>query len=104
MFIARVTGSVVSTQKIPSVSGKKLLLVDALTVKGDPPGQLVSSGRCAVAIDTLGAGEGELVLVTQGSSARLTDETKTVPTDAVVIGIIDSIQVGANDLYNKQDS
>lgn len=102
MFIGRVTGSVVSTQKIPSVVGKKLLLVDALAVKGENPGQLVSTGRCAVAIDTLGAGEGELVLVTQGSSARLTEETRNCPTDAVVIGIIDAIQVGTRELYKKQ--
>ncbi|NLX22915.1 MAG: EutN/CcmL family microcompartment protein [Phycisphaerae bacterium] len=102
MFIGKVTGNVVSTQKIGSVIGKKMLLIDAMSVKGDSPGQLVSTGRVAVAIDTLGAGEGELVLVTQGSSARLTDETKNVPTDAVVVGIIDAIQVGAQELYKKE--
>ncbi len=102
MFIGKVTGNVVSTQKIGSVIGKKMLLIDAMSVKGDSPGQLVSTGRVAVAIDTLGAGEGELVLVTQGSSARLTDETKSVPTDAVVVGIIDAIQVGAKELYKKE--
>lgn len=101
MFIGKVTGNVVSTQKIGSVIGKKMLLIDAMSVKGDSPGQLVSTGRVAVAIDTLGAGEGELVLVTQGSSARLTDETKSVPTDAVIVGIIDAIQVGAHELYKK---
>lgn len=100
MFIGKVTGSVVSTQKIASVTGKKLLLVEAMNVKGTP-GELTSTGRVAVTIDTLGAGEGELVLVTQGSSARLTDETKSVPTDAVVVGIIDAIQVGSQELYKK---
>ncbi|HOW71688.1 MAG TPA: EutN/CcmL family microcompartment protein [Phycisphaerae bacterium] len=100
MFIGKVTGSVVSTQKIASVTGKKLLLVEAMNVKGSP-GELTPTGRVAVTIDTLGAGEGELVLVTQGSSARLTDETKSVPTDAVVVGIIDAIQVGSHELYKK---
>lgn len=102
MFIGRVTGNVVSTQKLDSVVGRKLLLIDAMTVKGDPPGDLVSTGRAAVAVDVLGAGEGELVLVTQGSSARLTAETKNVPADAVVIGIIDAIQAGAKEVYKKE--
>ena len=70
MFIGKVTGTVVATQKIKSVVGKKLLLVQSMSVEGDPPGHLKPSGRLAVAVDTVGAGEGELVLVTQGSSAR----------------------------------
>jgi ethanolamine utilization protein EutN len=56
----------------------------------------------AVAIDTLGAGEGDLVLVTQGSSARLTESTKNMPTDAVVVGIIDEIQAGSREIYKKR--
>ena len=102
MFIGRVTGSVVSTQKVDTVIGSKLLLVQALDVKGDPPGELVPTSRTAVAIDNLGAGEGELVLVTQGSSARLTESTKNLPIDAVVVGIIDAIQTGKKELYKKQ--
>ncbi|HOA75488.1 MAG TPA: EutN/CcmL family microcompartment protein [Phycisphaerae bacterium] len=101
MFIAKVTGTVVATQKVSTVTGKKLLLVEAMTIKGEPPA-LQSSGRIAVAVDTVGAGEGELVIVTQGSSARLTDLTSNVPTDAVVIGIIDAIQAGGQTLFNKQ--
>jgi len=102
MFIGKVSGSVVSTQKIDTVVGSKLLLVKAMTVKGDPPGELVDTGRVAVAIDTLGAGEGDLVLVTQGSSARLTESTKNMPTDAVVVGIIDEIQAGSREIYKKR--
>jgi len=102
MFIGKVSGSVVSTQKIDTVVGRKLLLVQALTVKGDPPGELASTGRVAVAVDTLGAGEGELVLVTQGSSARLTESTRNLPTDAVIIGIIDAIQASDKELYKKK--
>ncbi len=102
MFIGRVTGTVVATQKVKSVVGKKLLLVQSMTVEGDPPGALKPSGRLAVAVDTVGAGEGELVLVTQGSSARLTDMTSDVPTDAVIIGIIDAIQVGEKEIYKQR--
>lgn len=104
MFIAKVTGTVVATQKVKSVVGKKLLLVQSMGVDAGPPAKLVPSGRSAVAIDTVGAGEGELVIVTQGSSARLTDMTSDVPTDAVVIGIIDEIQVGGGEVYKQQRS
>lgn len=103
MFIGRVTGTIVSSQKVRSVVGKKLLLVQSMTVEGADPGKLKPSGRMAVAIDTVGAGEGELVIVTQGSSARLTEMTADVPTDAVIVGIIDTIQVGPRTLYSKPD-
>ena len=102
MFIGKVTGTVVASQKIETVIGRKLLLVQALNVKGDPPGMLEPRSLTAVAIDTVGAGEGELVLVTQGSSARLTEATQKLPIDAVVVGIIDAIQVGGQELYKKQ--
>lgn len=102
MFIGKVSGSVVSTQKIDTVVGSKLLLVKAMSVKGDSPGELIDTGRVAVTIDTLGAGEGDLVLVTQGSSARLTESTKNMPTDAVVVGIIDAIQTGNKEIYKKK--
>jgi ethanolamine utilization protein EutN len=102
MFIGKVSGSVVSTQKIDTVVGSKLLLVKAMSVKGDSPGELVDTGRVAVTVDMLGAGEGDLVLVTQGSSARLTESTKNMPTDAVVVGIIDEIQAGSREIYKKR--
>jgi len=99
MFIGKVMGSVVATQKVKSVVGKKLLLVDVYNAKGN---ELASTGRSAVVIDAMGAGEGDLVLVTQGSSARLTDMTSDVPTDAVVVGIIDAIQMGHTEVYKKR--
>jgi ethanolamine utilization protein EutN len=55
---------------------------------------MVTTGRTLIAIDTMGAGENEYVLVVQGSSARMTPETKNLPVDAVIIGIIDSVRVG----------
>ncbi len=102
MFIGKVTGSVVASQKIKSVIGKKLLLIQSMTVDADQPTSLKPSGRVAVAIDTVGAGEGELVIVTQGSSARLTEMTSDVPTDAVIVGIIDAIQIGGKEIYKKR--
>ena len=101
MFIGQVTGTVVATQKVASVNGKKLLLVNSMTVEGDKGATLKPSGRVAVAIDTVGAGEGDVVLITQGSSARLTAMTSDVPTDAVIIGIIDAIQVASGEIYRK---
>jgi ethanolamine utilization protein EutN len=86
MFLAKVTGNVVSSQKDLRCQGMKLLLVQPHVTQG---GRLVSSGSSIVAVDTVGAGEGALVLFTQGSSARLTDSTKESPVDAVIIGIVD---------------
>jgi len=100
MFIGKVTGSVVATQKLESVVGLKLLMIQAYNLKD---GCLVQTPRTAVAIDTLGAGEGEFVLVTQGSSARLTERTKNVPADAVIVGIIDAMQEGTKEVYSKKD-
>ena len=102
MFIGKVTGNVVATQKVKSVVGKKLLLVDVYNAKSGDKSELTSTGRSAVVMDSIGAGEGDLVLVTQGSSARLTELTGDVPTDAVVIGIIDAIQMGTQEVYKKQ--
>ena len=102
MFIGRVTGTVVSTQKLESVVGCKLLLVQALNVKPGSPASVEETSKTAVALDYLGAGEGELVLVTQGSSARLTEWTKNLPADAVVIGIIDAMQVESQEIYKKE--
>ncbi|MBS1872561.1 MAG: EutN/CcmL family microcompartment protein [Acidobacteria bacterium] len=90
MFLAKVIGSVVSTQKDPRFSGMKLLLIQPYINK---EGVLVTSGSSVVAVDSVGAGAGECVLFTQGSSARLTDTTKDKPVDAVIVGIVDSVEV-----------
>jgi ethanolamine utilization protein EutN len=93
MFIAKVTGSVVATQKIESMVGFKLLVVEPYRLDPTERLSLISTGRTFVAIDTLGAGEGEFVLITQGSSARLTKETANMPTDSVVVGIVEKVHV-----------
>ena len=99
MFIAQVTGSVVATQKAATMTGHKLLVVEPYRLDEKSRSRLVSTGRTFIAVDTLGAGEGQFVLVTQGSSARLTPETKSLPIDAVVIGLVDSVRVEGRDVF-----
>ena len=99
MFIAQVTGSVVATQKAATMTGHKLLVVEPYRLDEKSRTRLVSTGRTFIAGDTLGAGEGQFVLVTQGSSARLTPDTKSLPIDAVVIGLIDSVRVDGTDVF-----
>lgn len=89
MVLSQVKGHVVSTAKVDSLGGKKLLLVEIVSVRQEG---LVRTRRHMVAMDAVGAGEGELVLVVQGSSARLAEGFKDTPADAVIVGIIDSLQ------------
>jgi carbon dioxide concentrating mechanism protein CcmL len=87
MIFARVVGTVVSSQKDPNLSGKKLLLCKEVDHEGKP------LKTYHVAVDAVQAGEGNLVLLSYGSSARMTDETKNAPIDAVVMAIIDNVQI-----------
>ena len=102
MFVALVTGSVVATQKTESMTGHKLLVVEPYRLDEKSRDRLVTTGRTFIAVDTLGAGEGQLVLVTQGSSARLTPETKSLPIDAVVIGLIDTVRIEGKEVFTRQ--
>ncbi len=102
MLLAKVTGSLVSTQKVDSMTGHRLVLVEPCRVDRET-GRLAGSGRSLVAVDTVGAGEGECVLLTQGSSARLTPGTKNLPVDTVIVGIIDSVHVEHTCVYEKTD-
>jgi microcompartment protein CcmK/EutM len=102
MFLARVTGSVVATQKVASMTGHKLLVVEPYRVDEKTRDRLVSTGRTFVVVDTLGAGVGELVLICQGSSARLTPETEKLPIDAVVIGLVDSVDIDGESIIEPQ--
>ena len=101
MFVALVTGSVVATQKAESMTGHKLLVVEPYRLDERSRDRLVSTGRTFIAVDTLGAGEGQFVLVTQGSSARLTPETKSLPIDAVVIGLVDTVRIEGKEIFKK---
>ena len=99
MFLARVTGNVVSTHKVPAMVGKKLLTVEPLRIDPDSRKELASTGRTFVAVDLVGAGEGAIVLIVQGSSARLTDETAKLPVDTAIIGLVNHVSAYGNDVY-----
>ena len=87
MIIARILGTVVSSQKDERLLGKKLLIVRPVNVDGtDTTGYVV-------AVDTVGAGYHERVLVVAGSSARLAQGMKDVPVDAAIVGVIDTVDV-----------
>ena len=102
MFLAKVTGSVVATQKVASMTGRKLLTVEPLRVDPETRGRLVSTGRTFVVVDTVGAGQGEMVLIVQGSSARLTPETEKLPVDATIIGIVDNVRVENQTVFSAR--
>ena len=101
MFVAKVTGSLVATQKADALVGYKLLVVEPYRLDAETRESLATTGRTFIAVDTLGAGEGEFVLITQGSSARLTPETKNMPIDTVVVGIVDTVHVDDACVFSK---
>ena len=107
MFLARVNGTVVATQKDKTLNGQKLVVVEPLNVKYDEqthkPASLGNTGRAIVAIDAVGAGEGQLVLIVQGSSARMTEVTKNLPADAVIVGIVDTAEFAGKTFYQAKD-
>jgi carbon dioxide concentrating mechanism protein CcmL len=97
MQIAKVCGTVVSTQKEPSLTGVKFLLVQFLDEAGQPLPQY------EVAADSVGAGVNEWVLVSRGSAARQGQGSEHRPLDALVVGIIDTVSVENQRLYSKRD-
>ncbi len=95
MLLARVAGTLVSTRKDPSIEGIKLLVVRTLDLDGEETGQSL------VAMDAVGAGVDEVVLLAQGSSARQTRVTKDRPCDAVVMAIVDTWEVEGEERFHK---
>lgn len=87
MIVAKVIGTVVSTRKEEDLKGFKLLIVQPLTLRGEPKGDSL------VAVDTVGAGIGEIVVVALGSPARLAVDNPEAPVDASVVGIVDSMEI-----------
>ncbi len=102
MFLARVEGSVVSTKKDPSMSGRKLLLLRPQLVDDKDPTKFRPGSNTVVAGDSVGAGVGELVMFCQGSSARLAPNMKDAPVDAVIIGIVDTVDVFGKEIFNAR--
>ena len=102
MFLARVEGSVVATKKDSSMNGRKLLLLRPQLVDEKDPTKFRAGTNTIVAVDGLGAGIGELVMFCQGSSARLAPNLKEAPVDAVIIGIVDTVDVLGKEIYNAK--
>ncbi|MBI3924882.1 MAG: EutN/CcmL family microcompartment protein [Armatimonadetes bacterium] len=96
MILGRVVGTVVCTQKDPKLEGVTFQLIAPLNIAS-----LASDGKPFVAIDSVGAGTGEVVLVAQGSSARQTTQTLNTPCDAVIMGIVDAVDVEGSVVYTK---
>ena len=95
MLIGRVVGTVVASRKEERLVGAKLLVVRNLDVEG------AEAGGYAVAVDAVGAGVGEVVLVATGSSARQTTVTHERPCDAVVMAIVDEWELGGRQVWSK---
>ncbi len=98
MILAQVLGTVVSTRKDAGLMSLKLLLVREVD------SQFKATGNFVVAADAVGAGSGELVLVAQGSSARMTEVSREKPVDAVISGIVDAVEIDGRDVYLKHES
>ena len=99
MFLARVIGSVVSTKKDEAMKGRKLVILRPLLVDESNPAQFRNGSNTVVAVDAMGAGLDEVVLFCQGSSARQASGMKTIPVDAVIVGIVDSVDVLNQKIY-----
>ncbi|MBN2326401.1 MAG: EutN/CcmL family microcompartment protein [Candidatus Omnitrophica bacterium] len=95
MFLAKVVGTVVATQKDPKLAGLKLLLVQHLSLDLEPTKSFV------VAADSVGSGTGEVVVCATGSSARLTEVTDKLPVDAVIMAIVDTLEINGAIKYSK---
>lgn len=87
MYLGRVIGNVVSTSKDPGLISTKLLIVEKITEKLEPQGDV------EIAVDSVGAGSGEIVIVSKGSSARNALNKPDAPIDAAIVGIVDSVEV-----------
>ena len=97
MIFARVVGNVVCTRKDEKLVGTKLLLVQPVDLAGG------AKGNPLVAIDTVGSGEGELVLIVQGSSARQTRQTEGNPVDCTIFAVVDYIEKEGKTLFSKSE-
>ena len=101
MFVGKVIGQVVSTKKDASLGGRRLVILRPQLVDEENPSAFKEGANTVVAVDTLGVGNGEMVLFAQGSSARQVDGLKNVPVDASVVGIVDSVKTLGQQTYTS---
>ncbi len=104
MFLAKVEGAVVSTKKDPTMNGRRLLLLRPQLVDDKDPSRFRPGQNTIVAVDIVGAGIDEMVLFSQGSSARLANDLKECPVDAVIIGIVDTVDVFGKKIFSASNS
>jgi len=104
MYLGKVIGSIVSTKKDESMRGRKLLMLRPMLVDPEDPSRFKPGGNTIVAVDTLGAGEGELVMFAQGSSARQADGLKSMPVDAAIVGLVDTVSIQGKKTYEPKNS
>src|ERR1043165_6823023 len=102
MFLAKVEGSVVATKKEATMNGRKLLLLRPQLVDEKDPTKFRPGANTIVAVDSVGAGLGEMVMFCQGSSARLAAGLKDAPVDADIIGIVDSVDVFGKQIFSAK--
>lgn len=95
MIFAKIVGTVVSAQIDEGMKGKKCLLAQICNHKGEV------DGDCLVAVDLVGAGVEEIVIISQGSSARQTEVTHQKPIDCVIIGIVDMVEEHNKIVFKK---
>lgn len=95
MRIAHIVGTAVATMKDPGLRGHRLLIAREADLAGKV------QGKPFLAVDTVDAGPGDLVVITEGSSARQTGSTRDVPVDAVVVGVLDSLELGDEVTWRK---
>ena len=100
MRLGRVCGNVVSTVKADGLMRYKLLLVR--DVDATDPDAVGEPGTPYVAVDLVGSGEGEIVLVSHGGAARIPEGTGSIPTDAAIVAIVDSAQLDARTTFIKR--
>ena len=86
------------------MTGRKLLMVRPMLVDPEDHSKFKPGGNTIVAIDTLGAGEGELVMFAQGSSARQAEGLKSVPVDAAIVGLVDTVNILGHTTYQAKNS
>ena len=104
MFLAKVEGAVVATKKEATMNGRTLLLLRPQLVDEKDPTKFRPGANTIVAVDTVGAGLGEMVMFCQGSSARLAGGLKEAPVDAVIIGIVDTVDVLGKVIYSAKSA
>jgi microcompartment protein CcmK/EutM len=97
MILAKVVGTVVSTRKEPKIEGIKFLLLEKIN-----PSNMQGKADYLVAMDSVGAGLGEVVFYVAGSSSRMTAATEGKPSDATIISIVDSIDINGKYVYRKE--